>query len=395
MIGNRFYYGIFCAICGLIITLVLMYDVPKFSFSFYSSKLNYTDNSKSLTNNRTNTPFVSQKISKMFFVKNQSVSLSGANLTHSQREYPGNLTSKLNETLKNETQRKSTGYIADRMGIEKKVTTANTTDIFRKTHFMTISGNGRLGNQMFEFASLLGIADMNGYTPFVTSQHSLNKIFDIPQTSNVRMENSKGIGETFAGCYDKHLENLSHQFNWTLRGYYQSWRYFDRIKDKVKSSFRFKERFTQNANSYLSEINLSKRTSVGVHIRRRDMNSGYHLARGYSVATVEYIKRAVDYFKKNVVNPVFVVVSDDRDWAKRYLQDKDIIHTRRGSSGEDMALLANCNHSIISTGSYGWWGAWLAGGKVVYFRDFPTPGSFLDKRYNKSDYYPPHWIGMV
>ena len=33
--------------------------------------------------------------------------------------------------------------------------------------------------------------------------------------------------------------------------------------------------------------------------------------------------------------------------------------------GEDLALLANCNHTIMSFGTFGMWGAMLAGGNVV------------------------------
>ena len=33
--------------------------------------------------------------------------------------------------------------------------------------------------------------------------------------------------------------------------------------------------------------------------------------------------------------------------------------------GEDLALLAACNHSIISYGTFGMWAAILAGGEVL------------------------------
>jgi galactoside 2-L-fucosyltransferase 1/2 len=36
-----------------------------------------------------------------------------------------------------------------------------------------------------------------------------------------------------------------------------------------------------------------------------------------------------------------------------------------GSPTSDMALMSACNHSIIDYGSYGVWGAALAGGDVV------------------------------
>ena len=43
----------------------------------------------------------------------------------------------------------------------------------------------------------------------------------------------------------------------------------------------------------------------------------------------------------------------------------DILCSGGGSPSSDMALMAYCNHSIIDYGSYGVWGAVLAGGEVV------------------------------
>ena len=36
------------------------------------------------------------------------------------------------------------------------------------------------------------------------------------------------------------------------------------------------------------------------------------------------------------------------------------------SAGEDLAVLSLCNHSIVGAGTYGQWGALLAGGQVIY-----------------------------
>jgi galactoside 2-L-fucosyltransferase 1/2 len=61
---------------------------------------------------------------------------------------------------------------------------------------------------------------------------------------------------------------------------------------------------------------------------------------------------------------------------------------------EHMALLAACNHSVVTTGSFGWWAAFLAGGTVVYDKSFPRQNSLLSYHYTHADYYPPHWIPL-
>ena len=52
-------------------------------------------------------------------------------------------------------------------------------------------------------------------------------------------------------------------------------------------------------------------------------------------------------------------------------------------------LLATCNHSIITIGTFGWWAAWLAGGRVVYY------GDFVNSKRSILDHYPHDWISMV
>ena len=87
------------------------------------------------------------------------------------------------------------------------------------------------------------------------------------------------------------------------------------------------------------------------------------------------------YIKEKFRNTaLFMIVSDDLTWAREHLNrddvafvgnfqvaPKDLIHPFSYSDdiGEDLSLLAACNHTIMSFGTYGLWGALLAGGQVV------------------------------
>ena len=47
-----------------------------------------------------------------------------------------------------------------------------------------------------------------------------------------------------------------------------------------------------------------------------------------------------------------------------------------------MAILAACNHTIITAGSYGFWAGYLAGGTVVYpDLKFTENGYYFTKKY--------------
>ncbi|ELT91392.1 hypothetical protein CAPTEDRAFT_40726, partial [Capitella teleta] len=57
----------------------------------------------------------------------------------------------------------------------------------------------------------------------------------------------------------------------------------------------------------------------------------------------------------------------------------------------DLAILSMSEHVIITTGSFGWWGAWLANGTTIYYSDWPRNNSTLSKGFVKEDYFMPHW----
>lgn len=68
---------------------------------------------------------------------------------------------------------------------------------------------------------------------------------------------------------------------------------------------------------------------------------------------------------------VFVYVSDDMKWGRRKLKEqKNLFMLGCGNGdevdciGKDLALLANCNHTITTHGTFGHWAAFLAGGDI-------------------------------
>ncbi|ELU12036.1 hypothetical protein CAPTEDRAFT_94631 [Capitella teleta] len=135
-------------------------------------------------------------------------------------------------------------------------------------------------------------------------------------------------------------------------------------------------------------------TSVAVHIRRGDFITRNLQRNGFAVASLGYLIRAMERFKKKDPNVFFVVASDDIKWARNHLTGIDVKFSVGLSAAEDFALLANCDHIIISSGSFGWWAAWLNGGMTIYYKGFPRKGSRLWSHTDIDQYYYPQWIGM-
>ena len=64
------------------------------------------------------------------------------------------------------------------------------------------------------------------------------------------------------------------------------------------------------------------------------------------------------------------------------------------SATVDLAVLAGCDHFIMSMGTYSWWAGWLTGGIVVYYRHPAREGSRYSKIFNHADFFPPHWVPL-
>ena len=82
-----------------------------------------------------------------------------------------------------------------------------------------------------------------------------------------------------------------------------------------------------------------------------------------------YIGPSMDLFRNKFNNTVmFLYVSDDKEWIKNNMKrDKDVVIGSSDSTGDDLALLSLCDHTIMTRGTFSTWAAMLAGG--LYLRD--------------------------
>jgi len=70
----------------------------------------------------------------------------------------------------------------------------------------------------------------------------------------------------------------------------------------------------------------------------------------------------------------------------------DVAHSEGHDAGFDLALISLCDGMIMSTGTYGWWGAWLANKTTIYYSNWPRARSALWGLFKREDFFPPDWI---
>ena len=85
----------------------------------------------------------------------------------------------------------------------------------------------------------------------------------------------------------------------------------------------------------------------------------------------EHFKFGMDYWRGVFPHCMFLIVSDDPGWCQTHLyMEKDDTFLVADYAAADLALLVSCDHVIMSYGTFGFWGSFLAGGQVLLAKGF-------------------------
>ena len=117
--------------------------------------------------------------------------------------------------------------------------------------FNSLGNLGRLGNQMFQYASLKGIAANRGLEVTIPPRRFFGEADENVANSDVTIYESFKIGGFNTGLanqrkvsestfgFDEQLFNTCED-NVDLIGYFQNEKYFEGIEDKIRKEFTFK-----------------------------------------------------------------------------------------------------------------------------------------------------------
>jgi hypothetical protein len=212
---------------------------------------------------------------------------------------------------------------------------------------MTISFNqlgtmGRLGNQLFQYASTRGIASNNDFQYSLSTgdagvENLIEKYFYLKNVFTY-VKNEKNFVEKKHNFDEELFNNCEDKIN--LIGYFQTDKYFNHIKKELIDDLIFKKKYDLPCENYIS-----------MHIRRTDyLNQQEH----FPVIPIEYYHQALDKISSNLK---IVIFSDDIEWCKKNITAD--FYIGNNSPDEALYLMTKANHNIIANSSFSWWGAWL------------------------------------
>jgi hypothetical protein len=253
---------------------------------------------------------------------------------------------------------------------------------------------GQLGNQMFQYAALRGVAAKHGYDYTIPDHKEQIKdslgnilrielfdVFDIhPQQTGYLL--ADGVRSELHFHFDEELMNNCPD-NISLVGYFQSEKYFKHIEDTIRNEFTFKREYLEACEPHRPLV----QGCIALHIRRGDflINSLNH-----HNLSLKYYENALKEFPddQNVV-----IFSDDPKWCKEqplFSGDRFLV-SESDNSYVDLCLMSMCSHFIIANSTFSWWGAWLSRVKdkvVVYPSKWFGPNN-ADKL--TKDLFPEEW----
>ena len=133
--------------------------------------------------------------------------------------------------------------------------------------FNNIGNLGRLANQMFQYASLKGIARNRGYDFSIPPQQVFGQHDTLVRSSELNIYNvfNNIKNNNIQVARNPILQERMHEFdeqlfrscpdNVDFFGYYQSPKYFEHIKDEIKNDFKFSDEVESICNEMFETVN--------------------------------------------------------------------------------------------------------------------------------------------
>jgi len=285
---------------------------------------------------------------------------------------------------------------------------------------MTVSFNGlgregRLGNQMFQYAFIRGVAANRGFDwtipgPNVSRPDNYG-LFEAFKLTNCDLEKNTGeLPYRTIEYRDMHFnEDIFERCtdNTNFSGNFQTERYFENIADSIREDFTFTDNYLDPCKEFIESLGGGD-NCIFLHVRRGNPNLtgrrgekwSYQMVQEYHpLCKEDYYTKALKEFPEDVN---VIVVSDLIDWCKRqswlqgdrfHFSDSSYEVFGDGASVPyvDLCLMSLCSGAIIANSSLSWWGAWLQNDKGKVVAPDPWFGPAY-AHYNMKDMIPQRWM---
>ena len=255
-----------------------------------------------------------------------------------------------------------------------------------------------VGNQMFQYALAKKLAKEKNVLLNIPSKRKLHRRkyqlngfnINLPTTDfeiKTKDIDFNLIKEKTPIKYDEKILNAPTSSY--LKGYFQSYKYFDDIKDELIKDFKIKAEFTPEYKKMENVINKCESVLLNFRVGADYKKLGWMIDYNYHKEAISKIKELLP--DKNL--KFFIFADNIKEVKKHFIQKEDVVFVDLGKNNKDkvfldLELMKNCKHDIITNSSYSFWAAYLNQNK---YKIVIAPSPWL---FNEDETVPPDWIRL-
>ena len=272
-----------------------------------------------------------------------------------------------------------------------------------------------ISKNMFQYASLLGIASYTGRIPLISHKVNLKQTFNLSAAVD-RSHVPKNIHFTKV-VVNKIVQPSIRQYGADVvpfttsvhvAGQLRSWKYFHHVEPLLREEFRISDAHATDVQAvihshvkakYPNSTQDSYPAVVAVYMGRGPYNNVVK-------KTMQYVKRAMFYFTERF-DAHFIFLCTDTKKCQKVLnmhnlsKQSTVMKIPLHSQITPMSVMGAADHVIIGVvESLSWWGAWFNRGLCVYdvahsevFK-INEAGSKNTTLMHGPSYFLPHWISV-
>lgn len=231
-----------------------------------------------------------------------------------------------------------------------------------------LKGFGRLGNQMFQYSLIVGVAkklNLQFGVPLKNKSEDEYANFYLDEGFEISASDSSKImpKHTFIEKgFNFDCSVFEVEDNTDFVGFFQSEKYFNFIEKEIRNEFRFKDRIIEKSDLILRKFS---KPLVSVCVRRGDYLIQDFKKIHYSCGS-NYFFKCLKEIPQEFTKIIF---SDDYNWVSKQFSDlKNSIVLKQNLDDKDnkfvmLKIMSECDFHVLSNSSYCWWGAWLCKNK--------------------------------
>jgi Glycosyl transferase family 11 len=260
---------------------------------------------------------------------------------------------------------------------------------------------GRLGNQMFQIATMKALSLRNNcdialphdiYERENDGQLNLLRNFKLGIRTMEKTEITNFKGSYFEEYYDAHISNYNRiarfdaatidiESNTAIKGFFESERYFIDYKSEIKSCFELVDTIETFGNTYIDNLKrTNKKKIVGLHLRLNDyihwvkqmLDSDFETAQKFYIEQIiDYVNMIINTYIKDEDYTLLIFCGGNTEqgnsntreikWCKSVLPNwKNRVFCEIDDTIKEFSVMTKCDKLILTSRStLGWWAGYL------------------------------------